>query len=550
MRKKLLFFIFLGLLILSGCKPNIMVAQEIANEVELEVCSSENLESFILPGVNTRGVASVNWVSDNPLLEIKYENDAFVCYIKNDHDTVRTDCIITLEITVGKKVAYNKFNFLVTRKIKLEELDYEYGLYDGNNIIITKYIGKANEDVLVIPSKLYYEDGDGDPSNSYLNVKYIGEEAFANNFNGNTSIKKVVIPKGVTEIKKRAFADNKYLEEVTFEDNAKLELIENEAFINNTNLHTFMLPKNLQHIAEKALFGTNITSFTSCDTYEWKDNILIGKNTGLVNNYYAAYVNPMAENIVFPDEVKTIDSFIFMNNTHIKSVDLNQVWAIGLETFKNSTLETIVSSEYITSIGLEAFENTPFLNNQKTDFVIVGSCLLKYTGNDEFLSIPENIETIGPFAINSNTLKTVYIPDNVKDIDTGAFYNCSNLESIYLTRYFALWIGSSDSFGKATVYVQEPYYEQILDDFKWNNLPNEIKIKEVNIKYYDKDGNLLGEGIQTYGSVFEKQIEAPKLNGYKFIGWIDSNGNIHKVNYSFDCYMDEELTAYYEEIIK
>ena len=45
----------------------------------------------------------------------------------------------------------------------------------------------------------------------------------------------------------------------------------------------------------------------------------------------------------------------------------------------------------------------------------------------------ENIETIGPFAINSNILKTVYIPDNVKDIDTGAFYNCSNLESIYLT---------------------------------------------------------------------------------------------------------------------
>ena len=40
----------------------------------------------------------------------------------------------------------------------------------------------------------------------------------------------------------------------------------------------------------------------------------MGKNTGSQDNYYAIYINPFAENIRFPDEVKTINSYICLNN--------------------------------------------------------------------------------------------------------------------------------------------------------------------------------------------------------------------------------------------
>ena len=179
MKKTLFIIAVFCILFLSGCKPKIMIAQEIANEVELKVEEGDpKLEKFELPTVNAdyEKEYSVNWTSDNPLIEIKYEDGKYIAYLNNDYETEITYVLITLEVTVGNKTAYKRFNFTVGRKITQAELDYKYDFIDNNYIIIKEYIGRTTDDTLVIPNAIYHEDGDGNPSNNYKTVKVIDEE--------------------------------------------------------------------------------------------------------------------------------------------------------------------------------------------------------------------------------------------------------------------------------------------------------------------------------------------------------------------------------------
>lgn len=55
------------------------------------------------------------------------------------------------------------------------------------------------------------------------------------------------------------------------------------------------------------------------------------------------------------------------------------------------------------------------------------------------LYIPSNIKEIGWYAFYLSALKSVSIPDSIKKIDGGAFYNCNDLEEI---KYY----GTMDQF--------------------------------------------------------------------------------------------------------
>ncbi len=65
------------------------------------------------------------------------------------------------------------------------------------------------------------------------------------------------------------------------------------------------------------------------------------------------------------------------------------------------------------------------------DFVVQNGVLLKYTGEDTDVLIPENVECIGKEAFYFRAgVKTVVIPDGVTSVSERAFYDCIELTSV------------------------------------------------------------------------------------------------------------------------
>lgn len=62
--------------------------------------------------------------------------------------------------------------------------------------------------------------------------------------------------------------------------------------------------------------------------------------------------------------------------------------------------------------------------------------LVRYTGNEEHVVLPDSVDQIGRYAFKDSriTLKSVVLPDSIRIINDGAFENCINLEHITLSK--------------------------------------------------------------------------------------------------------------------
>lgn len=68
------------------------------------------------------------------------------------------------------------------------------------------------------------------------------------------------------------------------------------------------------------------------------------------------------------------------------------------------------------------------------NFKVALGVLMKYTGSEEEVTIPEEVTSIDEFAFDEDTasVRKVFIPDTVKEISRCAFEGCPNLEEVHL----------------------------------------------------------------------------------------------------------------------
>lgn len=76
------------------------------------------------------------------------------------------------------------------------------------------------------------------------------------------------------------------------------------------------------------------------------------------------------------------------------------------------------------------------------DFIINGDVLVKYTGNDQVVSVPRGIKVIEEYAFKNAKMQKVKLPEGITSIRMNAFRECGNLETVVIptsVTYLGAW---------------------------------------------------------------------------------------------------------------
>ena len=296
--------------------------------------------------------------------------------------------------------------------------DYDHNSA-GNKKLITGYKPDADEkDVLVLEAalKAVKTNADGtiakkeDGSIDYVEYTFTGvaDDAFnvkSAKVNEKTKeylgiVKELTVSEGIKDIGAKAFANMPNLEKVTFKGDANLG---QEAFAGCAKLKSVTFEGN-------AKIGTK--AFCGCSALP---------------------------KITFKGDV-SFDK---------EALDC----AINLK-------ELVFAKEDGKISGAGNLAQSAFVRNYPVDFIMDGSTLLYYKGNDEVVTIPENVTAIGDGAFADNkTLRTINITRYVDTIGDGAFAGCSNLENINFATF-----GEIKNMGTG-IFEDTAYYNNFEGDF-------------------------------------------------------------------------------------
>ena len=267
--------------------------------------------------------------------------------------------------------------------------------------------GKENGVLDLMPSvKATVKDGD---KFVVYNFTFIGVQA--NAFNRNDAsvndttkaflekVKELIVEEGIKEIGSYAFANMPALEKVTFKGDAELS---DHVFLNCPKLAEVTFEKAAV-VGEESFYGCeSLTKLTFKGDVTFKENAL-------------ASAENLAE-VSLNDEAKVV--------------------------------------------GLSEQKDSPYMTNYPVDFIMNGSTLVFYKGNDEEVTIPLNVTKIGDGAFaGKEKLKTVNISKYVDTIGDNAFAGCSSLENVNFATF-----GSVKNIGSG-IFEGTPYYNDFDGDF-------------------------------------------------------------------------------------
>ena len=263
-------------------------------------------------------------------------------------------------------------------------------------------------------------------------------------FKGNTTLKKVAIPNGVTEIGDNAFENYTSLTEITIPNS--VTTIGSGAFMGCTSLKEINIPDSVTKIGNSAFASCTsleeITIPNNVTKIEWHIFHICNslKKINISNNVTAIGSNAFMgctslTEISIPNSVTTIESGAFMGCHSLKEINIpDSVTEIEGYVFVLCTsLEKIAIPNSVTTIGHDAFNAC----NSLKEITIPSS--VKIIGHNAFelctslkeMNIPDSVTVIHSRAFAGCTsLKKITIPNSVITIGIGAFNDCTSLEEI------------------------------------------------------------------------------------------------------------------------
>ncbi|MBQ8546614.1 MAG: leucine-rich repeat protein [Clostridia bacterium] len=397
---------------------------------------------------------------------------------------------------------------------------YEYALYNYPTKISVVLSNKTNKDkkISAIAKYAFYGaplTGDISITNS---VSYIGEYAFSN---CKGKITGLTLPKSITEIKPYTF-ENSYLVtnfsipqgitaigEKAFSGTfiyGHIEIPEGVTSLGNNAFHkcygitSVKLPTTLKAINDNtfneciSLIEINVENvrafgsgcFTNCQALLHvdfgPDVTSIGSEAfkecySLSGKIDLSTVRSVNENSF--RNCKRIDSFVLPNVSlnffnfisgctglsAVYTVDDNPDYVSSDDgvLFKRETITDASNNETI----IETLVFYPYLKEDKVYIVpatttIIGASAFKNALNLEQVKMHNNITEIGQGAFANSSLKTAFVPDSIKKLNTETFANCSDLEWVVLGKNVSS-ITTSFANTTAIVYSRNEYLSRPSD---------------------------------------------------------------------------------------
>ena len=269
----------------------------------------------------------------------------------------------------------------------------------------------------------------------------------------------LTIPNGVTAIKKYAFLNCENLTYVSIP--SSVTSIGSHAFYNCHNLRSINIPNSVTSIGTWA--------FYSCI---WLNNVSFADESKLnVIDAYAFYFCTKLESIEIPDSVTSIGGWVFKNCESLRLISIpssiirmgdgvfencssiafneyNNAYYLGnaennyliLVKVKNNNFESCKINESTKIICTGAFDNCENLQYTEYDnacyFGTIENpylILVKATSTDiTSCEIHNDTKFINNFAFNACTeLETITVPSSVTNIGSHAFKGCTKLREVY-----------------------------------------------------------------------------------------------------------------------
>ena len=393
----------------SGCTS--LTSFVIPNNItEIDECMFENcisLESIIIPtttmSIGYKAFCGCKFLKSISIPENMTEIGAFA------FDGCISLCSIKIPNNV--KVGTGVFNHCDKNlQIYSDFLTCKEGFVTTYNNILLSYLG--NDTNIIIPNSVTKIWGDIFRDCKLVQsviipygIKKIGDYMFS----GCSSLKSINIPNTVKEIGKFAFRDCVSLKMIEIPDS--IEKIELSAFYGCTSLKTVVLPCS----GNRVELGSSI--FEKCSSLR---------------------------SIIIPDNVEKIGFDAFRDCVSLQTIKIgNGIKEIPSWTFKGcSSLGALYIPNNVNKIGSMAFYDCFNLKFMRLpdNVTIEGSALTNC--NKELQLDCSSLEIVNGLVLANNrtlviscldNIINVVIPDGVIKIESGAFWGCSKIESIYIS---------------------------------------------------------------------------------------------------------------------